>query len=363
MIQHSSFAQCLVDSIEIKSLLIDPTGSNFNFDTNGDGLINSQDEYIEICNTSNSEVDLSAWQLGDDDSGAYPDFVFPDNTTIAAGECLLIVNDYCPTIDFPDACDTPVEIISMDLNNTALLGNSGDVVTLSKADGSVSCSVVYGSVECDEVDPLDIPPFDMNNCHDWGSDTDGCPLLVSGDSCTYLPVALPVVWELFEVQKVETSALLEWVTGVEVNNDRFEIEWGQDTRNFSRVHTVPGSGNSVAAVKYSFMHDEPAHGDNYYRLKQVDLNGQFTYSGIRHVKIEKFGDPVIAPNRSSDIIRILGLESEASIEIFNMQGRMMMSKQGMFERMPVDISSLNPGMYMVRISYDSKLKNLPIIKI
>ena len=59
--------------------------------------------------------------MGDDDSGAYPDFIFPDSTTIAAGECLLIVNDYCPNINFPDTCETPLEVISMNLNNTALL--------------------------------------------------------------------------------------------------------------------------------------------------------------------------------------------------------------------------------------------------
>ncbi|NNE26219.1 MAG: T9SS type A sorting domain-containing protein, partial [Saprospiraceae bacterium] len=345
MYSHSAVTQCLVDSIEIKSLLIDPTGSSFNFDTNGDGLINSQDEYVEICNTSNSAVDLSSWQLGDDDSGAYPDYVFPDSTSIPPGGCLMIVNDYCPTIDHPASCDTPVEVMSMDLNNTALLGNSGDVVTLSNADGSVSCSIVYGSVECAEVDPLDIPPFDMTTCQDWGSDTDGCPLLMSGDSCTYLPVALPVVLEMFEVQRIENEAYLKWITGIEVNNDRFEIEWSPDATLFEMIEIVEGAGNSSAAVNYSYVHTNPVHGDNYYRLKQIDLNGEYAYSGIRHVQIEKFDDPVIAPNRTADMFRILGLSDVADVSIYNLQGNLIIRRSGIYENRPIDISGLNSGMY------------------
>ena len=203
----------------------------------------------------------------------------------------------------------------------------------------------------------------MSACEDWGSDQDGCPLLMSGDSCTYLPVSLPVVWEMFEVQRMESAALLEWVTGTEINNDRFEIEWSQDALRFEMIESIPGVGNSSSAQKYSFLHTEPLHGDNYYRLKQIDLNGAYAYSGIRHIYIEKFDEPVIAPNRSSDIIRLLGLSSFADLHIFNSQGDLVFTGKGLADGSAIDISSLASGYYMARINYGSKLKILPVIKI
>ena len=87
---------CTVNGIFINSLLIDPTGSENNYDTNGDGSVDSNDEFIEICNSSSEEVDLSGWILGDNDPPPYPDYTFPNETFLAAGDCLVLVAKLCP---------------------------------------------------------------------------------------------------------------------------------------------------------------------------------------------------------------------------------------------------------------------------
>ncbi len=365
MVCHFTSGQCHIDSVFIKSILIDPTGANNNFDTNGDGSVNSQDEYIEICNSaSSSTVVISGWQFGDDDSGAYPDYIIPDSIFLAPGECLLIINDYCPDIDPPPVCATPADILSIDLNNSALLGNSGDVITMSNADGSSSCTLVYGGINCSDVDPLDISPFDINNCDNWGSDTDGCPLLISGDSCTYLPVALPIDLVEFTARKIYNNAvLLEWITESELNNDKFMIEWSRDAASFELIDVLNGAGTSSEQNFYSYVHEDPILGLNYYRLKQIDYNGLYSYSELRAVKLQKHENPIVAPNIFSSEIRILGNSESYDIEIFDSSGRLRVKKDDILSGSYFNLSHLEPAFYVIRIFDGIESFNYPIIQL
>lgn len=355
----------MLDSVIVKSVLIDPTGANNNFDTNGDGFVNSQDEYVEICNMAvNTAADISGWQLGDDDSGAYPDFIFPASISLQPGDCLLIVNDYCPAVDVPASCDTPIEIISMDLVNTAFLGNSGDALTIAKADGSESCTIVYGSVACGDIDPLDIPPFDANSCENWGVDIDGCPLLISGDSCNYLPVALPIELLDFELTKgPENSVVLHWSTASELNNDVFFVEWSTDANRFDIIDKIPGAGTTSEIQYYNSVHLNPSHGINYYRLKQIDLNGTYSYSEILAIQIRKFEEPVIAPNIISNGFKILGNNSHYDLRIYDLNGALKYSyrnqESGKFTELNLD----TPGYYIFYIIEEDEIFRLPVIKI
>ncbi|NNF20865.1 MAG: hypothetical protein HKN67_02900 [Saprospiraceae bacterium] len=358
-------SQCMLDSVIIKSILVDPGGANNNFDTNGDGLINSQDEYVEICNLAeNTVVDISGWQLGDDDSGAYPDFTFPESISLQPGDCLLIVNDYCPTVDEPESCDTPVDIISMDLVNTPFLGNSGDALTIAKMDGSASCTVVYGNVACGDIDPLDIPPFDINACDSWGTDIDGCPLLISGDSCNYLPLALPI--ELLEFDITEGprhSVKLHWSTASEINNDMFFVEWSTNARDFEVIDAQPGAGTSSEVNYYNAVHYDPHHGVNYYRLKQVDLNGTYSYSEILAIQLRKFEEPVIAPNVITDGFRILGNNMQYDLKIYDLNGALVHSMTGLESGKYTEVNLENSGYYLFYVIKEDEIFRLPVIKI
>ena len=79
-------SQCMLDSIVINSILSDPSGEEFRYDTNNDGLVNSDDEYIELCNTSvETTVDISGWQIGDDDPPPFSDYTLPDSIFLLPG--------------------------------------------------------------------------------------------------------------------------------------------------------------------------------------------------------------------------------------------------------------------------------------
>jgi hypothetical protein len=71
---------------------------------------------------------------------------------------------------------------------------------------------------------------------------------------------------------------LNWTTGQELNFDHFEIEHSTSTTNFIPIGTVAGNGDSQFAQDYAFQDPNPSEGANYYRLKMVDKQGNFSYS-------------------------------------------------------------------------------------
>lgn len=94
---------------------------------------------------------------------------------------------------------------------------------------------------------------------------------------------LPVSLVLFDAVKQEKQVSLNWITASETNNDYFTIEHSVDGTNFKPITKVDGAGNSTQILKYAAADESPAMGINYYRLKQTDFNGAFTYSDVKSV--------------------------------------------------------------------------------
>ncbi|NNE29807.1 MAG: T9SS type A sorting domain-containing protein [Saprospiraceae bacterium] len=89
--------------------------------------------------------------------------------------------------------------------------------------------------------------------------------------------ALPVELVDFIITAKACTAELEWVTASEENNDYFEIQRSRDGVSFEAIAKVEGQGTTDKVNSYKFVDSSPL-GKNYYRLKQVDFNGQFDYS-------------------------------------------------------------------------------------
>jgi hypothetical protein len=95
------------------------------------------------------------------------------------------------------------------------------------------------------------------------------------------PIVLPVEMVSFKADVVDGSVMLTWITATEINNKGFEVE-RKSTGDFTTVGFVNGRGNSLEPVSYSFT-DKVEPGKYSYRLRQVDFNGQASYSEIIEV--------------------------------------------------------------------------------
>ncbi|WP_424964244.1 T9SS type A sorting domain-containing protein [Ekhidna sp.] len=165
---------------------------------------------------------------------------------------------------------------------------------------------------------------------------------------------LPVELISFKVQLEGKNANLTWVTAQEINNDRFEIEYSNDGLTFETVGEVEGNGTVNQVSEYAFTHNNLQSGFNYYRLRQVDYDGQFEYSEIKRVSLGAFEDVSISiyPNPTDDRANVIINEGLAtSIELITLSGTVLKSityEEGM-NKHTFDVTGLKAGMYLIRV--------------
>lgn len=160
---------------------------------------------------------------------------------------------------------------------------------------------------------------------------------------------LPVEFGHFTVQWLEMgrSAQLYWATQSELNNSHFEIERSVDARHWEQIGTVEGNGTTALGHSYQFRDDDlPSSklSTVYYRLKQVDFNGQSEYSPIKTLVLkEGIQSPFsLWPNPASgDRIR---LSEVGDYTLMDTKGIIHLQSRGTNE---LDISALPVGCYVV----------------
>lgn len=91
---------------------------------------------------------------------------------------------------------------------------------------------------------------------------------------------MPVKLTSFDGTYANGVATLKWQTSQEINNDRFELYRSYDGNNFELAATIAGAGNSSIAKNYSYQDRINLDGSVYYKLKQVDIDGKFSFSNI-----------------------------------------------------------------------------------
>jgi hypothetical protein len=159
-----------------------------------------------------------------------------------------------------------------------------------------------------------------------------------------------------------TQALLSWATASETDNAYFEIERSADALHWTQIAQIQGAGTSSEQHVYSTIDISPLTGANYYRLRQVDIDGGYTYSDIQEVTFGE-GDGtaalVVHPNPmghsgqlyldlhgSNDLIRHVTLSSAVGQVVYS--GDIAPSLHYSL----TDIKA-EPGIYLVTITTSS----------
>lgn len=165
---------------------------------------------------------------------------------------------------------------------------------------------------------------------------------------TNLPIELT---EFTATLSNQNATILDWQTASETNNNGFDIEHSTDGLTWEKIGFVEGQNT---ADKYSFIHPAPQRGVNYYRLKQIDLDGGFKYSEIVSVEVNRSNTISIYPNPTKDKINIIGTENEPiGIKIYNSTGILVADFTS--HESEIDIAHLTNGLYIVSIQLDQQL--------
>jgi hypothetical protein len=158
---------------------------------------------------------------------------------------------------------------------------------------------------------------------------------------------LPVSLLSFKAAANTNSVQLQWQTGTEKENNRFVIERSSDGIHFTAIGTVPGNGNSAGS--YRFTDAQPLTGTSYYRLKQVDNNGAFTYSQVVPVKRSPAAQVQVYPNPGQGVFVISHPPSAAAqkLLLYNAYGALLGYKMTTpnAQQTTIDLSYLPNGAY------------------
>lgn len=165
---------------------------------------------------------------------------------------------------------------------------------------------------------------------------------------------LPI--ELLRFEAVEDGAIVQtaWATSSESNNAFFTVERSADARTFQPIGKVDGAGNSHTTLHYAFTDQKPLYGISYYRLKQTDFDGHYTYSDIRAVSFsESTGFSLDLTYRNENDLNLVytAISPYILVEIFDVLGKRVFTQVAEnYGGQSTLTPNLGRGAYVVRIS-------------
>lgn len=175
-------------------------------------------------------------------------------------------------------------------------------------------------------------------------------LVVGEVFCSPLPVDfLTISAELNSDRTVDVN----WSSETELNNDYYVVERRNDTTSWDSLGTINGAGNSYQPLFYNFIDLNALRGVSYYRVKQVDFDGKYTYSPIASVSMET-KEITIYPNPSNGVF-ILNYSNNSKLDtryfVYNSLGESILEStvpKGKNSSI-IDLSNYPKGVYIVDI--------------
>ena len=169
-------------------------------------------------------------------------------------------------------------------------------------------------------------------------------ILVTGDG------VLPVELTHFETKATPQSIVLSWKTASEKDNDYFNVEHSTTGFDFKTIKQIKGNGTTLLGATYSYEHTTPSVKNNYYRLKQVDFDGKYAYSPVKHISFNK-RKWFIGSNVAHDFLNVETNDASSfNYIIINMVGGIVL-KGNTNTSDKVDISLLTNGIYIFQTEF------------
>lgn len=264
-----------------------------------------------------------------------------------------------------------------DINNFDDLDHVSDIEywDLERVSGSATPSVtVYYEngvrSTVNDIDDIVVGHYEGGLWKNMGAATAGTELVGSVMSTvgftSYSPISigfksveggLPIELLSFEAKKEESDVRIDWTTLTEKDNDYFTIERSVDGTVFEAIAVVEGQGTSLTRNDYTYLDRDAVSGTLYYRLKQTDYDGSFTYSSMVSVYIKMDGVQVnIYPNPSNGSnlnMDLSGFDNEMKfIQIINTSGQTVFATETIEDYLHLSPAQLNlaKGFYMVVVT-------------
>ncbi len=224
-------------------------------------------------------------------------------------------------------------------------------------------------------DPAQTSPVQTyaNNSPAAGTFQVGVPSVTSYSTVwtiTDSSVPLPIELLDFAAQVKQGFVELNWRTETEKDNDQFEVQRTSDGESFEVVAQLKGAGTSTSPVAYMARDHNPMPGKQYYRLKQTDFDGTFTYSKLLAVTVPESLTWKVYPNPSdgrsvSILFSSNDIGKEAVLIIHDVNGKEMFSGSPFLveeRQATVSFSERIPaGMYLLSIGVEQQVSRVKLV--
>lgn len=174
---------------------------------------------------------------------------------------------------------------------------------------------------------------------------------------------LPVELLSFGGECTDGKVRLDWQTAVEINNDFFSVEKSGDAREWTPIATIK---SGEISKKYSCTDAQPITPVAYYRLKQVDLDGSFSYSPVIHVVgcAGKTKAITLYPNPTATGVYLAADKAEGTAyELYDAKGILLRKDNMQNGTTYIDMTAWAAGTYFLKLRQNnSVLNSFSIIK-
>ncbi len=280
------------------------------------------------------------------------------------------------TVDVSGACITGTITLNSigDIDGKPAYENTGTVDGIP----GVTVDVYWLTPDNLWVVQFDGQPYFQNSCSSAlppSTPDASCPwTAVMGQTCTggtSLDVTgsgtLAVKITGFTARKSDKEVVLNWQTATEINNKGFQIQRSTDGVHWNTIGFVNGNINSSIQQNYQFNDATPLPGQNFYRLAQVDIDNNTTYSPVVSVKFLLAGFYFITNNPSHGLFKInfdVAGNEKVSFNVIDVNGRKLSSKivSGSGAQ-TVDITNYSSGIYLLQIQKGKSLFTEKLIKL
>lgn len=157
---------------------------------------------------------------------------------------------------------------------------------------------------------------------------------------------------------------LKWSTATETNNDYFTIERSKDGVFFTELNVIDGAGNSTTTLNYSSVDGSPLSNISYYRLKQTDFNGNYSYSQIVSVEKNENHFEIVSAHYTESQNQLTvyfncNNNCKINFELYDLIGRKIYScsenRLGENSEIVIPTDKISEGVYLIKAFNGNKL--------
>lgn len=161
--------------------------------------------------------------------------------------------------------------------------------------------------------------------------------------------ALPLELLHFELEMRSNEIRLEWSVLQSNKLLGFDIEHSTDGSYWESIGFEPVQEGIRGMVNYQYEHERPAEGLNFYRLKQTEWDGSYSFSDWKSIFFGNQNMAIVYPNPAGNTITIKGEHINYWIRVFDAEGRLVSENKNVESGQPIDVSNLRTGTYFISI--------------